>query len=568
MDPAARLRPWTPRLLFVAVVALLAALGFIQYQWFSRSAAVEIEGTIRGLEAGIRQTVTRELQRYAPLAAELADSAPRTAAETRAFVTRLWSTWGVGGTAPDLITSAGYSRAGDAAGHTLTSGGWSDGPAPVSGLGPQPESARTAQLLWTAEPAPGYKVTLMFFRPGETLWIGLDTDRFFNAYVRPVLAESYPGSTVTWDRGARQPPPPGGGFDTKAYAFNPFTALWAGPSVPTTLSVGVPRFLDGRSGRTGVPDLFPLPDLGGQGFLTVKLTLPADAPVLGVERRLGWNWLGGALLLVVLGAAFGLILRQSSRLAALRRREREFVASVSHELRTPLTVIRSAADNFAQGIVPAERQARYGELIFDQSLRLGRMIEEMLSFAQSEAAPTEPTLVPLVFETWLDELRPALETLAAARSVTLVWDVAGVPPQGVGDPEALRLILENLVVNAVNHAYSPASSAGGPRTVRITLRHLVPDRLELCVEDDGRGISAKEAKKVFEPFYRDQISRDTQEKGSGLGLFLAHRQATRLGGTLGLESPWRRLDGTRRPGCRFVLLVPFRAAAEEAPRGR
>jgi signal transduction histidine kinase len=99
----------------------------------------------------------------------------------------------------------------------------------------------------------------------------------------------------------------------------------------------------------------------------------------------------------------------------------------------------------------------------------------------------------------------------------------------------------------------------------VTLRHLVPDRLELTVDDDGRGISAKEAKKVFEPFYRDLVSRANQEKGSGLGLFLAQRQARRMGGDLKLESPWRRLDGSRRSGCRFQTVVPFTA---EVPHGR
>jgi len=111
------------------------------------------------------------------------------------------------------------------------------------------------------------------------------------------------------------------------------------------------------------------------------------------------------------------------------------------------------------------------------------------------------------------------------------------------------------VVNSINHAY-PALAPS--RSVRVTLRHLVPDRLELVVEDDGRGISPKEAKKVFEPFYRDRVSRNSQEKGSGLGLFLARRQARRIRGDLTLESPWRRLDGSRKPGCRFVLTAPFR----------
>lgn len=543
MDTA-RLRSWTPRLLFFSVVAILLLVGVIQYQWFSRSAAVEIEGTLRGLEGSLRQSVFREFQRYAPMAADLEalrNQPDLGDAQMKAFLDRLWATYGPEGTIPGLVSLVGVTEGNRTILRSSFQPGWQPGTVP-DGLPP----ATTISLRVGA-------------RDGETsLIVGMDTQGFFSTYVFPSLLEQFPGAELAWEEESPQIPPEGAGFDSRSYLFNPLTALVNGASVPRTLRVAIPRVLDQpfRNLRTRPP--VDGPTVRVLSSWTLKATLPPDAPVLGIERRLAWNWLGSALLLVVLGAAFGLVLRQSGRIAALRQREREFVASVSHELRTPLTVIRSAADNFAQGIVAPERQSRYGQLILDQSLRLGRMIEEMLSFAQAEAG-TGVTKVqaPLVFETWLAELRPALDALAAARGVHLAWDVAGVPPSGLSDPEALRLILENLVVNAVNHAYATPTSDEAPRAVRITLRYLVPDRLELTVDDDGRGISPKEAKKVFEPFYRDQVSRDKQEKGSGLGLFLARHQARRLGGDLKLESPWRRLDGTKRPGCRFTALLPF-----------
>ena len=61
---------------------------------------------------------------------------------------------------------------------------------------------------------------------------------------------------------------------------------------------------------------------------------------------------------------------------------------------------------------------------------------------------------------------------------------------------------------------------------------------------------------MFEPFYRGEIARRRHEKGTGLGLFLARRKARSLGGDLRLESPYRRADGVRAPGCRFTLELP------------
>ena len=558
MDSSARLRSWTPRLLFFSVLGILVLVGVIQYQWFSRSAAVEIEGTLRGLESGLRQTVFREYQRYAPLMTSLKDflkqegiAFPR----AKAFLEAQWATYGAQGEAPGLVSWVGISGNDPNQYRELVPGSgwvskewpeapWKDPPPPLGATGDKsgvltlvldfPVGARSSVLLARREVGPSYL-------------FGLNPEEFFNSYIRPSVAETMRGVDLTWETVPRDNQPPVE-FNPEAYSFNPLEAVLGGASVPRTLSVAVPRFI-GLVGRN---------EIRISGTWVLKAVLPPDAPVLSIERRLAWNWLGSTLLLVVLAGAFGLIQRQSGRLADLRRREREFVASVSHELRTPLTVIRSAADNFCQGIVPPEKQGRYGQLILDQSLRLGRMIEEMLAFAQTEAAVSpSPVKALLTFGPWLAELRPPLETLAAERQIQLVWDVARAPLAGRTDPAALRLILDNLVVNALNHAYPPSNTTTQSRMARVTLKYQASHRLELTVEDDGRGISPKEAKKVFEPFYRDQVSRNNQEKGSGLGLFLALRQAKRMGGELRLESPWRRLDGSRRSGCRFTLVVPF-----------
>jgi len=110
----------------------------------------------------------------------------------------------------------------------------------------------------------------------------------------------------------------------------------------------------------------------------------------------------------------------------------------------------------------------------------------------------------------------------------------------------------NLVANALYHAYGQEKGE-----VRVTGRISVPATLQVLVEDDGRGIAKAEAKLVFEPFYRDEECRSRHEKGSGLGLFIAKRKAELLGGRLSLESPYKRMDGSKRPGCRFKLELPI-----------
>lgn len=550
MEPRARLRRWSPRLLLLVAFGLLAVVGIIQYQWFSRSAASEVEVTVRGLEATLRQSVGREFLRYAPVVTELeALRSTSTRAQAHVVLDRLLATYGPQGTVPGLVAWVGYEASGTFE-KALVPGVWRVAPSPTTSQGPP-------------SPGPENLLALRLEPPGTAVVLGLEVDRFFATYVLPALAEVVPDAQITWTRDDRDSPPPEP-FDPQAYDFNPFSALFQSPK-PPTLTVGIPRAFDLPARGTQGTNLPALRLLSGW---KVSVELPAESPIRAIERRLAWNWLASSLILVVLGGAFALVVGQASRADALRRREREFVASVSHELRTPLTVIRSAADNFVQGVVPQEKQGRYGTLILDQSLRLGRMIEQMLAFAQAEADSAPPKVAaPLVFAPWWDQVRPPLEALALARGCTLVWDVGGLPPSGTTDPEALRLVLDNLVINALNHAYPPAAPTDTRgRAVRITMRHLVPDRLELVVEDDGRGISPQEAKKVFDPFYRDEVSRSNQETGSGLGLFLALRNAQKMGGSLRLESPWRRL-GAKRSGCRFQMVVPWVAGDGEDAHG-
>lgn len=539
-----------PRLLLLVVLSILLLVGVIQYQWFSRSAAVEIEGTIRGLETTLRQSVAREFQRYAPVVTELESLKTSSKADAQRVLDRLLATYGPEGSVPGLVSWVGYESGGtfEKAVVPLT---WEGTPAPIPGRD-EPLARGPENIL-----------ALRLDPPGTAVVLGLDVEHFFSTYVLPALAEVVPGSRVTWTKEEREFPPPEA-FDAQTYAFNPLKALIQGPSLPPTLAVGIPRVIDLPS-RNVLRENFPSLRLLSGWRVTV--TLPPNSPVLAIEGRLAWNWLASSLLLVVLGGAFVLVIGQASRADALRRREREFVASVSHELRTPLTVIRSAADNFVRGVVPDEKQGRYGTLILDQALRLGRMIEEILAFAQAEAGTTGRVSALVTFEPWWAEVMPPLEALAQSRACTLIWDVGGLPKAGRTDPESLRLVVDNLVVNALNHAYSAPQPGVDPRNraVRVTLRYLVPGRLELIVDDDGRGIASKEARKVFDPFYRDEVSRNNQESGSGLGLFLAQRQARKMGGDLRLESPWRHL-GVKRPGCRFRLVVPFVPEDQEATR--
>jgi two-component system capsular synthesis sensor histidine kinase RcsC len=207
-----------------------------------------------------------------------------------------------------------------------------------------------------------------------------------------------------------------------------------------------------------------------------------------------------------------------------------------------------------RGLVGLERMAAYGEMIHAQSLRLGGMIEEVLLFSQVEGGTAQtPPLASVRAASIVAELQAPLDAIARSEGIRVEWDFGSLPREFRYDAETLRLILSNLVTNALYHAY-PDGEKG---EVRVFGKARLPDLLQFFVEDDGRGIARQEGALVFEPFYRDATSRSLHEKGSGLGLFIARRRARFLGGEIRLESPYERMDGMRRPGCRFTLEIPF-----------
>jgi len=286
-----------------------------------------------------------------------------------------------------------------------------------------------------------------------------------------------------------------------------------------------------------------------------KVVVSARSAIGSMEGRLALNWLVSVFLLIGLALAFAQAISQKHKIRMVQRREREFVASVTHELRTPVTAIRSASDNMRRGLVGPERMATYGEMIYGQSLRLGSMIEEVLLFSQVEGKAQQPPVLSLFrVEDLSAEFRAPLEAIAKADGLCIEWDFGGMPKKFLCDADALRLILSNLVANALYHAY-PGEPKG---EVRVIGKSRLPESLQFSVEDDGRGIPKSEQSLVFEPFYRDEESRARHEKGSGLGLFIALRKARLLGGDLVLESPYERIDGLRRSGCRFTLTLPLK----------
>lgn len=263
-----------------------------------------------------------------------------------------------------------------------------------------------------------------------------------------------------------------------------------------------------------------------------------DAAVRAQKRR---NTALSASILGVLGLSAGLVFYSARRLRALATQQVEFVAAVSHELRTPLAVIRSAADNLADGVVKDDEQTkRYGALIRGESVRLADMVEHVLEFAGADA-PARGTRGSIDAGQAVSDAVKAMESLVADRNASLHVEIPSEPLVVRGDLSHLTRAVSNLLGNALKYG-------GAPPRVTVRARR-GPEGVEIVVADEGDGLRADEIGHLFEPFYRGQSASEAQIPGSGLGLALVKRIAETHGGRVTAA------NGTPR-GAVFTLVLP------------
>jgi signal transduction histidine kinase len=273
-----------------------------------------------------------------------------------------------------------------------------------------------------------------------------------------------------------------------------------------------------------------------------------EQAVGSVRRR---NLLVSSGILAVLGVSIGFLVVSTRRAQGLARQQMEFVAAVSHELRTPLAVIRSAADNLAEGVVRDEGQVRkYGELVRGEGRRLSEMVEQILELAGIHSGQRGFALAPVPVLPLLRDIMSASSTLVEEAGMAVDYDVPDALPPVLGDEQALRRLFQNLVSNAIKYG-APGGWIG--LTARASGREVA-----VTVADRGIGIEPAEQPRIFEPFYRAPGVISAQINGAGLGLSLVQRIVEAHGGRISVRS-------APGHGSEFTIHLPA-ASGEDVPR--
>ena len=235
-----------------------------------------------------------------------------------------------------------------------------------------------------------------------------------------------------------------------------------------------------------------------------------------------------------LNTMLGQLERAFADRAASEARMRAFVSDVSHELRTPLFVIKGSTDLHRMGALagPADVDAAMRR-IESEATRLTRLTEDLLLLAELDDAPEgQLDRAPMDLRTLATDARQDLHALDPARPVELTGPGGTGPPGPApvdADEARLRQVVTNLVGNVVAH--TPKGTG-----VRVSAG-TVGGHAVLEVADRGPGLTADQAGRVFDRFYRTDRSRNRLGgANAGLGLAIALSLARAHGGDLELET--------------------------------
>jgi two-component system, OmpR family, sensor kinase len=224
------------------------------------------------------------------------------------------------------------------------------------------------------------------------------------------------------------------------------------------------------------------------------------------------------------------------RLGSALTQQRHFIADAAHELRTPLTALRLQLQLAERSQDAAERQKAYG-MLREGIARATRVVEQLLALARQDPDVPVEGEAPVDLSELAKSVADAQAAAAEAKGLSLTVEASG-PVVVMGERDALRALLENLVDNAIRY------TASGRVTVRAGA---AADGSFLEVEDTGPSIPPAERERVFDRFYRGETAT---VNGSGLGLAIVRRIAQRHRGEVQL------LDARDGTGLRVRVRFP------------
>ncbi|GEO25725.1 sensor histidine kinase [Alicyclobacillus acidoterrestris] len=245
------------------------------------------------------------------------------------------------------------------------------------------------------------------------------------------------------------------------------------------------------------------------------------------------------------------VIRDVTEERRLDRLRKDFIANVSHELRTPLSMMQGYAEALLDDISDdPEMRRELTEIIHDETLRMKRLVNDLLDLAQLESGQFQMNMDTVDFSQVMRRVARKFQALAQDFGVDFELRIADAAMLMHADVDRMEQVFTNLLDNAFRHT----SEGKIVFSADISGRHVY-----VRVSDTGAGIPEEDVPYIFERFYKADKARTRSRSGTGLGLAIARHIVTEHGGDILVES-------TIGVGTTFTVILPILQAdsAEEA----
>src|SRR5688572_26541310 len=249
--------------------------------------------------------------------------------------------------------------------------------------------------------------------------------------------------------------------------------------------------------------------------------------------------------------------KMSTELARSVNTRKQMTADIAHELRTPLSLILGHAEAVHDGVLLPTRENF--EIIREEATRLEHLVNDLRILSLADAGELRINLQSIEPQRLLQEVAALYQYQTQRKSIALDLDIDSPLSTIEVDPGRLTQVLTNILDNALRHT---------PEGRQIILAaKQIQDQIEISIQDSGPGITAQDANRIFDRFYRTDPSRQREDGGSGLGLAIAKSIVQAHGGQIRAESEAGQglKIVIRLPG-KSNLLKPPSPAARTPPR--
>ena len=212
-------------------------------------------------------------------------------------------------------------------------------------------------------------------------------------------------------------------------------------------------------------------------------------------------------------------LKESTEEKILMDKEnKELISNISHDLKTPITAVKGYVEGIMDGVADTpEKMNRYVRTIYNKTNEMDHLINELTFYSKIDTNRIPYTFSKLNVEDYFSDCAEELGLEMETKGIELVYaNYVEKDVQVIADGEQIRRVIHNIVSNAIKYMEKPKG------IIQLRVKD-VGDFIQVEIEDNGKGIAAKDLPYIFDRFYRTDVSRNSSKGGSGIGLSIVKK---------------------------------------------